>query len=69
MGKQNWTQSVNSTLVHEHAVKEFGLVSFLQQIHKMNEPNSHLRVAVEGGGCSGFQYIFQLDSTVNQDDR
>jgi iron-sulfur cluster insertion protein len=28
-----------------------------------------LRVSVSGGGCSGFQYGFSFDDTVNQDDR
>ncbi|MCQ8277932.1 iron-sulfur cluster assembly accessory protein [Acetobacteraceae bacterium KSS8] len=28
-----------------------------------------LRVAVLAGGCSGFQYSFKLDDTVNEDDR
>ncbi len=27
-----------------------------------------LRVSVSGGGCSGFQYAFSFDDTVNQDD-
>ena len=27
-----------------------------------------LRVAVGGGGCSGFQYSFDFDDTVNDDD-
>jgi iron-sulfur cluster assembly accessory protein len=27
-----------------------------------------LRVAVNGGGCSGFQYVFDIDSAVNADD-
>jgi len=27
-----------------------------------------LRVTVEGGGCSGFQYVFGFDESVNDDD-
>jgi iron-sulfur cluster assembly accessory protein len=33
------------------------------------EPNgAMLRVSVEGGGCSGFQYKFDFDSTKSTDD-
>ncbi len=32
-------------------------------------PNLRLRLAVSGGGCSGFQYGFSFDDTVNDDDR
>lgn len=28
-----------------------------------------LRLSVETGGCSGFQYAFNLDERVNSDDR
>lgn len=30
---------------------------------------AHLRIAVSGGGCSGFQYGFSFDNQVNGDDR
>ena len=30
--------------------------------------NKFMRVAVEGGGCSGFQYIFKFDSVKSHDD-
>ena len=28
-----------------------------------------LRVAVKGGGCSGFQYVFNIVAKVNEDDQ
>jgi iron-sulfur cluster assembly accessory protein len=34
-----------------------------------SEPaGSMFRVRVDGGGCSGFQYAFDIDATRNQDD-
>ena len=30
--------------------------------------NKFMRVAVEGGGCSGFKYIFKFDSVKSHDD-
>jgi iron-sulfur cluster insertion protein len=32
-------------------------------------PGVKLRIAVSGGGCSGFQYGFSFDTDVNGDDR
>ena len=32
-------------------------------------PGLMLRLAVSGGGCSGFQYGFSFDDTQNEDDR
>lgn len=33
-----------------------------------NEPNLKLRMFVQGGGCSGFQYGFTFDLEQNEDD-
>lgn len=33
-----------------------------------NNPKLKLRTFVQGGGCSGFQYGFTFDDTVNEDD-
>jgi iron-sulfur cluster insertion protein len=34
-----------------------------------NLPNAFLRLAVSGGGCSGFQYGFSFDETLQPKDR
>ena len=36
---------------------------------KEEEPDLVLRVMVDGGGCSGFQYKIDFDTQVNSDDR
>ena len=32
------------------------------------DKGSFFRIAIKGGGCSGFQYDFSFDSNANQDD-
>jgi iron-sulfur cluster insertion protein len=39
-----------------------------QLIDEEGNPNLKLRVFVQGGGCSGFQYGFTFDEEVNEDD-
>ena len=39
-----------------------------QLIEEEGNNNLKLRVFVSGGGCSGFQYGFTFDETINEDD-
>ena len=39
-----------------------------QLIEEEGNPDLKLRVFVQGGGCSGFQYGFTFDEVVNDDD-
>uniref|UniRef100_A0A6I8PD77 FeS cluster biogenesis domain-containing protein n=1 Tax=Ornithorhynchus anatinus TaxID=9258 RepID=A0A6I8PD77_ORNAN len=40
-----------------------------QRLLEITEGSRFLRLQVEGGGCSGFQYRFSLDTVLNPDDR
>jgi len=39
-----------------------------QLIDEEGNPDLKLRVFVQGGGCSGFQYGFTFDEVINEDD-
>ena len=39
-----------------------------QLIDEEGNPELKLRVFVQGGGCSGFQYGFTFDEAINEDD-
>ena len=40
----------------------------INTVLKKEPEGSFLRLSVQGGGCSGFQYIFSVDQTLNEDD-
>jgi iron-sulfur cluster insertion protein len=39
-----------------------------QLLAEENEPGLSIRCFVQGGGCSGFQYGFDFDEAINEDD-
>lgn len=45
--------------------------SVFQQLLRVteDEPGAMLRVIVDGGGCSGFQYRFNLDNQLTPEDK
>ena len=46
-----------------------GAINKILSHHDQNEPSKiNLRVYVTGGGCSGFQYGFTFDESVDQED-
>ncbi|XP_077477270.1 iron-sulfur cluster assembly 2 homolog, mitochondrial isoform X2 [Stigmatopora argus] len=40
-----------------------------KRLSEIMEKGEYLRIRVEGGGCSGFQYKFLVDANTNEDDR
>jgi iron-sulfur cluster insertion protein len=53
-----------SITVTESAAKR---IAFLREQEEVGDAN--LRIAVSGGGCSGFQYGLSFDDQTNPDDR
>jgi len=61
--EQSTTPSTQALVFTEHAadkVRELGV--------RREKAEAMLRVYIQGGGCSGFQYGFALEDDQNQDD-
>lgn len=52
----------SSITVTERAARQIG------EILRREPPGAMMRVSVEGGGCSGFQYRFDIDRARSTDD-
>ena len=49
-------------------ISESAVLKIQDILAEENNPSLKLRVFVQGGGCSGFQYGFTLDDTQAEDD-
>lgn len=49
-------------------LKETAVAKLKDLLAEENKPRLMLRVFVQGGGCSGFQYGFTFDEEQNEDD-
>ncbi|NXC59157.1 ISCA2 protein, partial [Aleadryas rufinucha] len=67
-----WASSVSEPGPTESGPSEgqvFLSESCVKRLLEIAEVSEFLRLQVEGGGCSGFQYKFSLDTVINPDDR
>ena len=49
-------------------LNESAVIKLKELFEEEGNPNLKLRVFVQGGGCSGFQYGFTFDEDQNEDD-
>ncbi|CAN6838332.1 hypothetical protein F2Q70_00014031 [Brassica cretica] len=61
------SQSESSSLEAVHLSEN--CIRRMKELQSSEPEKKMLRLAVETGGCSGFQYVFELDHTTNPDDR
>lgn len=45
------------------------LKAMFQRMKSILGKDEYLRVTVDGGGCSGFLYNFQIDNNIGPDDK
>ncbi|CAN7120859.1 iron-sulfur assembly protein IscA-like 2, mitochondrial [Brassica rapa] len=61
------SQSESSSLEAVHLSDN--CIRRMKELQSSEPEKKMLRLAVETGGCSGFQYVFELDHSTNPDDR
>lgn len=44
------------------------IAKIVEILKEESDPTLNLRIFIQGGGCSGFQYGFTLDNVVGEDD-
>ncbi|XP_028294075.1 iron-sulfur cluster assembly 2 homolog, mitochondrial [Gouania willdenowi] len=65
--------SSSSVPIQDHAPPSDDKVhltaSCVKRLREIMKQGEYLRIHVEGGGCSGFQYMFSVDQTKSDDDK
>ena len=62
------TRPAPNLLIHLGARSLSADFAVKELVEEEGNPDLKLRVFVQGGGCSGFQYGFTFDEVVNEDD-
>ena len=62
------TQTINETMPEPLVFTDAAAAKVKQLIDEEGNDNLKLRVFVQGGGCSGFQYGFTFDEEVSDED-
>ncbi|KAF3646113.1 Iron-sulfur assembly protein IscA-like 2, mitochondrial, partial [Capsicum annuum] len=60
---QSQVEALDSVVMTENCVRR------IKELQTGEHKEKMLRLSVEAGGCSGFQYEFSLDDKTNSDDR
>lgn len=60
MGRPKWLWILKMIELTDEAIKRL--------IEKTKDGNDTIRIGVTGGGCAGFEYIFDYESTVRSND-
>ncbi|KAK2162954.1 hypothetical protein LSH36_89g08022 [Paralvinella palmiformis] len=78
---RTWTYSQWRTITSAHKERESEALGSkgkdeitltddcIKRLNEITTDGTFLRLMVEGGGCSGFQYKFDMDSKLEEDDR
>ncbi|XP_023684041.2 iron-sulfur cluster assembly 2 homolog, mitochondrial [Paramormyrops kingsleyae] len=71
-GNRRWNSSSKEEKPSDPKLADYKVSlseSCVKRLQEIMDKGEYLRIRVEGGGCSGFQYKFSIDSTRNEEDR